>query len=688
MSIRPRIKKNRQKLPALTPALYRFTPVVTSTTGKHSAQGNSAGIIFPNGVTLLQNPNLPRLPGQVGLRGDRPVNPDDFERAVDNSQITLPPMPEGGIIDTPELPSPSKHRNKRVKQWERWTYDILPLITPTYLDLQRRTRSMREEASLDVNTHSCGCCQSPRKLTIWLVWFSSMSCSTFFLPTLTSDNPEIERIELWTSDCSKAAVQLLRSGFFPCSPVYPTLAVDVRVLDFVRRLFLRIAPNYTAWCSAALDFLAAQGYHLPGEDPLRRRFANALQWFISLHDKVNTQIDTVLQQTRQELIPESSSTPSHLSPRAHCDNTPEELGNDADTGPATSAEEIVEDNGSRKRQRQDSDECDPFQSNDVESNFHSPLSRPTEYLRARCAACFGGDCQDVVVNVDACYTQKHSSKGGRDPPRMHPTSFFIPEADQTRPPKKQPRMDTDTQEQDHIEDGLRVPKSVLDRCLASFTAADEAHIKGSTRFFDVTANMTLLCRHDRPLFSTNIDTAGEGHVFALLSKLFEHLPPHVGVRFLYDIGCQFHRSCEKWGFLKPYSTRLTFAVSIFHAFGHQWPCQLIYHPRKCIGFGLSDGEGAERLWHSLSHLIAYGRVAGYYVRMYNLDSQFHFSSDEALYKIGLWLRRKVLACDEKLKEADAVLQRCGVDEDVLRREWRAQIKAQTKPLPRQHRNLS
>ncbi|KAJ3737955.1 hypothetical protein EV360DRAFT_58572 [Lentinula raphanica] len=133
--------------------------------------------------------------------------------------------------------------------------------------------------------------------------------------------------------------------------------------------------------------------------------------------------------------------------------------------------------------------------------------------------------------------------------------------------------------------------------------------------------MTLLCRHDRPLFSVNVDTAGEGQhfVFALLSKLFENLPRHVCVRFLYDIGCQLHRSCEKWGFLKPYSNRLTFAVSIFHAFGHQWPCQLVYHPRKCIGYGLSDGEGAERLWHSLSHLIAYGRVAGVRSNIYILQ---------------------------------------------------------------------
>ena len=103
-------------------------------------------------------------------------------------------------------------------------------------------------------------------------------------------------------------------------------------------------------------------------------------------------------------------------------------------------------------------------------------------------------------------------------------------------------MNEDSDETDHFEKGLQVPKSVLDGCLASFTAADDARIKGSTQFFDVAVNMTLLCRHDRALFTVNINTAGEGQHFILatLAKLFEHLPPTVGVHFLYDIGCQLH----------------------------------------------------------------------------------------------------------------------------------------------------
>ena len=67
--------------------------------------------------------------------------------------------------------------------------------------------------------------------------------------------------------------------------------------------------------------------------------------------------------------------------------------------------------------------------------------------------------------------------------------------------------------------------------------------------------------------------------------------------------------------------------------------------------------------------------------MYNLDSQFNFINEEGLYKLGHWLARKVLVCNEKLREAEEVLWSCGFTEEVLRQEWEVQVKAQTKPLP-------
>jgi hypothetical protein len=96
----------------------------------------------------------------------------------------------------------------------------------------------------------------------------------------------------------------------------------------------------------------------------------------------------------------------------------------------------------------------------------------------------------------------------------------------------------------------------------------------------------------------------------LLETLFQHLPLDITVGALYDIVCSLERSCRLWGFLDRYLDRLSFAVSVFHVFGHEWACQLLYHPRKRVGFGFTNGEGCERFWHSISHLIAHLRICG------------------------------------------------------------------------------
>lgn len=226
----------------------------------------------------------------------------------------------------------------------------------------------------------------------------------------------------------------------------------------------------------------------------------------------------------------------------------------------------------------------------------------------------------VLACLDACFTQKHN-KQPRDPKHTHYNTVFVPPEDveiwrnrvnEVRPDYGASTKRSTDPEEDTFENGLKVPKSVLDGCSDSFTAADGNREKASTQFFDSTALMGLLCRHDRVLWLANMTSAGERQYYAytLVDTLFKHLPPDWTVGLLYDIGCQLERSCVKWGFLKEYLPRMSFAISVFHAFGHGWACQCIYHPRKCIGFGLSDGEGCERFWHSISKLIAYLRVCG------------------------------------------------------------------------------
>ncbi|KIO07660.1 hypothetical protein M404DRAFT_135684 [Pisolithus tinctorius Marx 270] len=160
---------------------------------------------------------------------------------------------------------------------------------------------------------------------------------------------------------------------------------------------------------------------------------------------------------------------------------------------------------------------------------------------------------------------------------------------------------------------MRVPISVLDGCGDSFHAADEKCEKASTCFFADTGLMALLCCHDHVLWLVNMTSAGEKQHYALvlLKHLFEHLPTTTTVGLLYEIGCQLECSCCKWKLLdERILSRLKFGISVFHAYGHQWPCQIVYHPHKCMGFGLSDGEGFEQLWSSLKMLIPILQVSG------------------------------------------------------------------------------
>jgi hypothetical protein len=54
---------------------------------------------------------------------------------------------------------------------------------------------------------------------------------------------------------------------------------------------------------------------------------------------------------------------------------------------------------------------------------------------------------------------------------------------------------------------------------------------------------------------------------------------------------------------------IQFRTSIFHAYVHNWLCQIEYNPRYNLGWGLSDGEGLERMWSYLALLVSLLRYA-------------------------------------------------------------------------------
>ena len=63
------------------------------------------------------------------------------------------------------------------------------------------------------------------------------------------------------------------------------------------------------------------------------------------------------------------------------------------------------------------------------------------------------------------------------------------------------------------------------------------------------------------------------------------------------------------------TSRIRFATTAMHAYGHEWACQLVYNPQLIQGLGLSDGEGTERLWSRFIQLIGIQRASS--VGQYN-----------------------------------------------------------------------
>ncbi|KIK22853.1 hypothetical protein PISMIDRAFT_101667, partial [Pisolithus microcarpus 441] len=72
----------------------------------------------------------------------------------------------------------------------------------------------------------------------------------------------LEELKITYCACTPAPVHLMKCGLFACSPVAPTLAVNLCLMEFMKTLFMQFMPNTTAWCEAFECFLDAQGYKL------------------------------------------------------------------------------------------------------------------------------------------------------------------------------------------------------------------------------------------------------------------------------------------------------------------------------------------------------------------------------------------------------------------------------------------
>jgi hypothetical protein len=173
MPIRPKLKKVVIPLPAPSAQSYRLRPI-QNPTARRRKKPDVPLVVLPNGEMLTQTPGLPRLPGQVGFTGNRPVTLDDIIHAGDVPNVApVNELAQETYHDDSGLHSPSKHRLKRMKQSHVWNSEVIPSLVNTFLELQRKTLSLRNEPFLAVEKTRCQCCPQSRLLRISVVRFTS-----------------------------------------------------------------------------------------------------------------------------------------------------------------------------------------------------------------------------------------------------------------------------------------------------------------------------------------------------------------------------------------------------------------------------------------------------------------------------------------------------------------------------------
>lgn len=271
MSFRPpkcvQCKAGRVK----TPSSHLDTPhhiiPVQDAPRKRLAQGTSH-LPIPRVQPLFTMPGnreYTELPG----RPDRDGLPTTPSLLVDDHGEPLPPPHIDITTQIFQWPGQDevnsrcdRTRKKREKQYSKWVNVVIPSLLAPYMRLLRETDSLsspiRDPVAVD-----CTCGRAvTRRLKVVCVCFDREWPLVDIQIQWLILSIGLEATELHVCDCRPAALQLLNRGYFPCAPTAPTLAVDLKVLELVRELFLRATPNVTAWSDTLEAFLAGRKYKL------------------------------------------------------------------------------------------------------------------------------------------------------------------------------------------------------------------------------------------------------------------------------------------------------------------------------------------------------------------------------------------------------------------------------------------
>ncbi|KAA1090020.1 hypothetical protein PGTUg99_033884 [Puccinia graminis f. sp. tritici] len=259
-----------------------------------------------------------------------------------------------------------------------------------------------------------------------------------------------------------------------------------------------------------------------------------------------------------------------------------------------------------------------------------------------CPACFGPTKKTgshripsvsnrLIVALDGNFQHRHQKLAGRNHIPLVTPEIFV-----------QPSDLDDMKTYISNQERLNKVRKKADRCADSHKAADDTRNETTWKSCDDTGLMGSCCRHDSVIYLANIHGTGENRALPLtiLKRILGNIEQDRPVGILYDLGCSLDKYMKLRDIFPDSRNRLNLGTSVFHAYVHEWGCQVKYNPRYQPGWGLSDGESLERLWSSLSPQVSPLRYATRNNRLAALAHRCKYRNQQSISKLAAWLRRK------------------------------------------------
>ncbi|XP_046863813.1 uncharacterized protein LOC124457641 isoform X3 [Xenia sp. Carnegie-2017] len=176
---------------------------------------------------------------------------------------------------------------------------------------------------------------------------------------------------------------------------------------------------------------------------------------------------------------------------------------------------------------------------------------------------------------------------------------------------------------------------------------DMIRSKGRNKLFDEKGVFGCVCRHDYPKGFMNIKHGERiGYSVFSVKHQLSNSNENTTIKIMYDIACTLKAHLMKNG-KHDFVKRADYSIPVFHCYGHKSLCQIQFNPRRKKGYGLTDGEGVERLWSFLRGFSGMTKEMSSGRRLDILtDALLHYSS-RRLEQFDTWMKEEEQLINEK-----------------------------------------